>query len=41
MMRFLENGMKVRMVECDENVKSVDCHEDLVEAEKILKLKGF
>lgn len=41
MMRFLENGMKVRMVECDENVKSVDCYEDLVEAEKILKLKGF
>ena len=41
MMRFLENGMKVRMIECNENVKSVDCYEDLVEAEKILKLKGF
>lgn len=39
MMRFVENGMKVRMVECKENVKSVDCEADLIEAEKILKLK--
>ncbi len=37
MMRFVENGFKVRMIECKDNVKSVDCAEDLIEAENILK----
>ena len=37
MMRFVENGQKVKMVECKDNVKSVDCIEDLIEAEKIMK----
>jgi 3-deoxy-manno-octulosonate cytidylyltransferase (CMP-KDO synthetase) len=37
MMRFVENGYKVKMVECKDEVKSVDCQADLEEAEKILK----
>lgn len=37
MLRFVENGMKVRMLECTAPVKSVDCQEDLVEAEVLLK----
>ena len=37
MMRFVENGYKVKMIECKDQVKSVDCAEDLVEAENILK----
>lgn len=37
MMRFVENGMKVRMLECTAPVKSVDCQEDLIEAEKMLE----
>jgi 3-deoxy-manno-octulosonate cytidylyltransferase (CMP-KDO synthetase) len=37
MMRFVENRMKVRMLECIAPVKSVDCHEDLIEAEKMLE----
>ncbi len=37
MMRFVENGLKVRMLECTDEVKSVDCQEDLEEAEKLLK----
>lgn len=37
MMRFVENGLKVRMIECTDEVKSVDCQEDLEEAEILLK----
>ena len=37
MMRFVENGYNVKMVECKDEVKSVDCQADLEEAEKILK----
>jgi len=39
MMRFVENGFKVKMIECKDEVKSVDCEQDLIEAEKILKKK--
>lgn len=37
MMRFVENGLKVRMLECTLPVKSVDCQEDLDEAEKMIE----
>ena len=37
MMRFVENGNKVKMVECKENIQSVDCLADLKKAETILK----
>ena len=37
MMRFVENGFKVKMIECKDEVKSVDCEQDLNEAETILK----
>jgi 3-deoxy-manno-octulosonate cytidylyltransferase (CMP-KDO synthetase) len=37
MMRFVENGVKVRLAECPIPVKSVDCQEDLVEAEALLR----
>ena len=37
MMRFVENGYKVRMLECTSPVKSVDCESDLIEAESLLK----
>lgn len=36
MMRFVENGLKVNMVECLTKVKSVDCEQDLIEAEELL-----
>ena len=36
MMRFVENGLKVRMIECTDPVKSVDCQEDLEAAEELL-----
>tara|TARA_B110000483_G_C18157319_1_gene527909 strand:+ start:154 stop:912 length:759 start_codon:yes stop_codon:yes gene_type:complete len=39
MMRFVENGYKVKMIECKDEVKSVDCAADLEEAESILKKK--
>ena len=39
MMRFVENGYKVKMIECKDQVKSVDCQADLEDAEKILKKK--
>lgn len=38
MMRFVENGLKVRMLECTAPVKSVDCEEDLLEAERLLDM---
>jgi 3-deoxy-manno-octulosonate cytidylyltransferase (CMP-KDO synthetase) len=37
MMRFVENGLQVRLIECTDPVKSVDCQEDLDEAEEMLK----
>lgn len=37
MMRFVENGMKVKLLECTHPVKSVDCELDLIEAERMLK----
>ena len=39
MMRFVENGMKVKMLECNDYVKSVDSPEDLKEVEHFLKSK--
>lgn len=36
MLRFVENGLKVRMLECTALVKSVDCEEDLKQAEKLI-----
>lgn len=36
MMRFVENGLKVRMLECTSPIKSVDCEEDLQDAEKLI-----
>lgn len=36
MMRFVENDLKVLMVECQDIVKSVDCEQDLKIASKIL-----
>lgn len=38
MMRFVENQMKVRMLECTDLIKSVDCESDLIEAEHLLAL---
>jgi len=37
MMRFVENGVKVRLAECPVPVKSVDCEQDLLEAEALLR----
>lgn len=36
MMRFVEYGKKVKMIECTDPVQSVDCQEDLVKAEKLM-----
>ncbi|TGM31732.1 3-deoxy-manno-octulosonate cytidylyltransferase [Leptospira biflexa] len=36
MLRFVENGLKVRMLETKAEIKSVDCEEDRVEAERML-----
>ena len=36
MMRFVEYGEKVKMIECTDPVQSVDCQEDLLKAEKII-----
>jgi 3-deoxy-manno-octulosonate cytidylyltransferase (CMP-KDO synthetase) len=36
MMRFVENGYKVRMIETRNPIKSVDCEDDRLVAEKIL-----
>jgi 3-deoxy-manno-octulosonate cytidylyltransferase (CMP-KDO synthetase) len=40
MMRFVENGLKVKMIECADPVKSVDCEEDLKEVEQIFTSIG-
>ena len=37
MMRFVEHGKKVKMIECTDPVQSVDCQEDLLVAEKLIK----
>ena len=39
MMRFVEYGKKVKMIECTDEVQSVDCLEDLIKAEQILRKK--
>lgn len=36
MMRFTENGKKVKMIECTDPVQSVDCKKDLLKAEKLI-----
>ena len=36
MMRFVEYGKKVKMIECTDPVQSVDCQEDLLKAEKLI-----
>lgn len=36
MMRFVENNLKVKMVETNSLIKSVDCEADRIEAEKML-----
>ena len=39
MMRFVEYGKKIKMIECTDEVQCVDCQEDLIKADKILKRK--
>ena len=36
MMRFVEYGKKVKMIECTDPIQSVDCQEDLLKAEKLI-----
>lgn len=41
MLRFTENRLQVRQIKCEGDIKSVDCEEDLIEAERMLiKLYG-
>jgi 3-deoxy-manno-octulosonate cytidylyltransferase (CMP-KDO synthetase) len=41
MMRFIEYGRKVKIVECSDPVQSVDCQEDLIKAEQLINKLYF